>query len=314
MITPPKRSGVILLALLAALGAIPLFSQEAPKRGDIVTLTFPEPFFKATKGSWATKSVFQATIEPVAKGVRISGHDAWDPPHRLESYEITRVQYDQRSNSTDLDLQGGEYRNLTFRLHFLGTLGEVARSLPAISVPGNADGPDAQRYRASIQAGIMSKVFVDELSSIPDSGRIALMELVNPDRHLVLSGTVGLAQFKDKKWIELGIGSGDSVYNTLKLNQSQRLALAVSQRALKLLKAALPYATQASLAGIKLTADIYSRSFANEYEEPGREHLEMYVPSDQLKAFAAADATSQQLINASTVLLNGDRVAVNLTQ
>ena len=63
--------------------------------------------------------------------------------------------------------------------------------------------------------------------------------------------------------------------------------------------------------GVKLAVGIAYQDLVSE-TVPHVDNLEVYVPLDLAMKFAEADITSQQLIDGSTVLLNGNRVQVSL--
>lgn len=64
--------------------------------------------------------------------------------------------------------------------------------------------------------------------------------------------------------------------------------------------------------GVEFAVRIYFRNFVSE-SIPTFDSLELYVLLGLARKFADADVTSQQLIDGSVVILNGNRVPVSLT-
>jgi hypothetical protein len=79
------------------------------------------------------------------------------------------------------------------------------------------------------------------------------------------------------------------------------------------LKSVTNIAAQVGIDGIKLKSTIKHKSFLEEAALPTNDQLEIYVPLNQAKAFVAAEITSQQLMDASVVILNGNRIQAVLT-
>jgi hypothetical protein len=70
-------------------------------------------------------------------------------------------------------------------------------------------------------------------------------------------------------------------------------------------------AQAAGIDGVKFTAHIAYRDFLNETVAHD-DVLEIYLPLDLCSKFAEADITSQQLVDGSVVILNGNRIQTSL--
>lgn len=79
-----------------------------------------------------------------------------------------------------------------------------------------------------------------------------------------------------------------------------------------------PTKTLAGVSGIdgfKIKLRIGHKNFVTEqYLNPYYDDLHIYASNEVIKKFAEDDITSQQFINESIVLVNGNRVDVSLTQ
>jgi len=64
--------------------------------------------------------------------------------------------------------------------------------------------------------------------------------------------------------------------------------------------------------GFHFTATITHKDFSKSPPKPAYDTLEIYASLDDVEAYADDDLIGQQLIDASTVLLNGNRVRLDL--
>ena len=109
---------------------------------------------------------------------------------------------------------------------------------------------------------------------------------------------------------------GSEVYNTIQLNQPARVARAIEKDVLAAMRMA--YKAPAGVSGIdgfKIELRVGHKNFVTEqYLNPYYDDLHIYATNEVIKRFAEDDITSQQFINHSIVLVNGNRVDVSLTQ
>ena len=109
------------------------------------------------------------------------------------------------------------------------------------------------------------------------------------------------------------IFSDSVVYNTLQLNQAERVARQTESAITQMKSLYQKTGNIENLEGIKLITDIYSKSFLDQLAVPQVEHFEMYVPFGLLHQFIDAEITTQDLADGSIILVNGSRVKANLT-
>ncbi len=163
-------------------------------------------------------------------------------------------------------------------------------------------------YFKNLEKGILPIIFKDKLAVIPFEQQHQLMFDAAFD-----VGAYGLAEFKGKAYF-LAKFSDEVVYNTIQLNQAER-ASRQTESAIKQLKSLFQKTGKIkNIEGIKLVTEIYSRDFVRErYGSPHKESFEMYVSFELLEKFLGAEITNQDLIDASIILVDGDRIKVNLT-
>ncbi len=119
-------------------------------------------------------------------------------------------------------------------------------------------------------------------------------------------------------YLVVDLARDEVVYNDAKLSAGQRLATALNDRLLTLLKSFARHVERVpEVEGLKLELTIYHRNFVTDVRTPGpteEDRLELYAPADLIRKFAAQDITSQELVDGCIVIVNGNRVKVDLSQ
>jgi hypothetical protein len=126
--------------------------------------------------------------------------------------------------------------------------------------------------------------------------------------------TFGTETFKGKNYFAVTLGSDGQVFNSNVLNSSARIAKVINDEVIGKVKIFKGPSQVTGIDGLKFTAGVDFRNFVNESElQIHHDRLDVYLPLDLCLKFVDADITSQQLIDGSTVLVNGDRVQVPLS-
>ena len=175
----------------------------------------------------------------------------------------------------------------------------------ALTVKGKWDAFEASDYYKTVVFGVGKTIFTGQLSNIPDSSKLALLRIAGKGLATLSSET-----YKDKAYIGFSLPLSGTVYNTIKLNESARVATVVNSR-LSLLKSLAVIAGDAGLEGVKITDKIFYRNFVSETVAKV-DTLELYAPLKLIKQFADADITNQQFIDQCIAILNSNRVQVSL--
>jgi hypothetical protein len=100
-------------------------------------------------------------------------------------------------------------------------------------------------------------------------------------------------------------------YNSIQLGQAARAARVIQDSFVSKLKLGYYLKEVPNLNGVRIDTDIPYRDFVNE-RASHHDSLTLYSAFEDLKKFADADITSQELIDRSTVLINSNRVKVSL--
>ncbi len=119
--------------------------------------------------------------------------------------------------------------------------------------------------------------------------------------------------YKGKSYISVDLAGDGDVYNSLRLDQAARVARVINERLLSVIKTFSSVAEAAAIDGVKLVTVIQHKSFLDELAAPTKDRLELYVPLDKAQQFHDAEITSQQLVDASVILLNDNRIQAVLS-
>jgi hypothetical protein len=196
------------------------------------------------------------------------------------------------------------------RLRFGNSIKDVDKAFNEVIFLGSEDEFKKSAYYQNMFDSILEKEISKlpkELAELPRSVKVSLLEEVNYQ-----SIGIWTEIFKEKKYIVCSYADGTE-YNTNRVNQAERIARTIQKylpgikRKGKLLLAAN------EIEGIELKVKIAYRNFVDE-SKTSYENLQFYVPMDSLKLFIEADITDQELVDKSIILLNDNRVRVNLSQ
>jgi len=183
---------------------------------------------------------------------------------------------------------------------------DLSTGFNALTFTGKWDTFEASDYYKTVVFGVGKTIFSGQLSKIPDSSKLALLRIAGKGLATLSSET-----YKDKAYIGFSLPLSGTVYNTIKLNESARVATVINSR-LTLLKSLAVITGDAGLEGVKITEKIFYRNFVSETVAQV-DTLELYAPLKSIKQFADADMTSQQFIDQCIAILNSNRVQVSLS-
>jgi hypothetical protein len=198
--------------------------------------------------------------------------------------------------------------NVAVCVCYYGTI--LTSAIKLALLPGINTSPDAEAYRIGTYKKLAAKFLTGPLATLPNDKQLSLVRFA----HITANGTtLGSDEFKGNLYLAVDVGSYDSVFNEIRMNQAARLAHVLNDRLLKVLKAFGAVINDAdTLHGLRLTFEIPHKNFLHESDSPSYDHVELYAPSSLIKQFDEADITSQKVIDC-IVMADGNRVEINLT-
>jgi hypothetical protein len=205
---------------------------------------------------------------------------------------------------TDIELRNnGIYLKLRFNADVKDLNGEFQK----VVATGNWRQFEAsEEFRDNVLTPQGNRIFTGPLAQLPATLKLSLFNTVCDGQN-----TLGTETYKDKSYVAVALSSDGNVYNSLKLNEAARVAQVVNGRLLSEIKLYGKIAGLVGIEGVKFAVGIAYKDFVNE-SVPHIDNLEIYVPLNLSTKFADADITSQQMIDGSIVVLNGNRIQVSL--
>ncbi len=277
--------------------------------GNQVRMKLPPSLMKYVDGNVLTGSMtYEADLKLTDNGISVNGQENWAGTGfpDLSSLMIKKVKA-PKSGAASIELKKNK-AYFTLKFQSKEELAMIADKI--FFLTDNKEAMDL--YEKEAYSAVSGHIFSGLLSAQPSDCKTGLLK----DGLQQKAANVGTNEFKDKQYFILNLGLDTSVYNDLKLSQSQRIALVIGQQILDNLKPFGKYFSlcKEPLIGLKITYQIPHKSFAEEYAVPQYDQLAMYVSFENIKKFSEFEITSQDMINASIIIVNGNRISVTLNQ
>jgi hypothetical protein len=209
---------------------------------------------------------------------------------------------------TEVELRSN---TIYLRLHFAHSSSEVAElnsDFQKVVFQGTwQQFEKTEDFQRDVFAVQEAKIFTGPIAGLSDGVKLSLMDMACAGQN-----TFGAETYKGRSYFAVILGSDGQVYNSNVMNSSARVARVVNEQIIDRVKTFKGPAQQTGIDGLKFEARVSYRNFVNE-PEIRDDQLEIYLPLDLCVKFVDADITSQQLIDGSIVLLNGNRIQVPLS-
>lgn len=178
-------------------------------------------------------------------------------------------------------------------------------------VDGPPDSPAAQALLEKAVARVMTPLFAKELAAVPEERRSGLVAAIRRAG----AGGVEPLTYRESLYLSLYLGPHGNVFNTIQMNRTQRVARVTTEQLIPALRAMeRGLAGVEAVQGVALQVGIAYKNFVNPGNDEGLDLVEILVPRAELAKLANDEVTSQQLVNAGVVRLNGNRIEVDLSQ
>jgi hypothetical protein len=311
-----RLSGLLILAVDASLPSVGA-AQKLDlgfQKGDSVTLGIPFHFMTERRGGLLGTNIkydIDVRSGPSDVEVREPGKKGeWRTDWRAAGFPSGRLYQVGKIKVTDRDSIKGKWIEVTltvrptvdYRVYAPEKDPQALRG--AIAPEGKTDSAYAASY-----AALGDRMFTGPLASFSADERRLLLAFAHTT---ALSTQIASEDYKDNLYLVLSLPEDGSIWNDLKVNRAQRLGRLIGDR-LSLLKAFAKVAVpHDSIGGLKLEQGS-RHGTAPDYRDAKADQVEAYFPLSLLVKFADADITSQALVNGSIILLNSDRIDVDLS-
>ena len=309
------------LLVLGATLQILLFAQQAfgqsnPKwpislaKGATVTLKIPNAAITLEKVSvWTGAYSYTVYVDQDGDNYTVGSHPDWQDlgwPSQLV-LSVNKVERKKEYTQVELDDPRGNH----IKLRFTPSVKDVSAALLALVHPGTlSDFQSSEYYQKQVADRHLPKIFKGPLAAIPRDFQLKMIDGAGYDLNAVGSET-----YKGRFFIVFR-DTGREIYNSIQLNQTARAARAMEKYIFAAMRGAYKaLADIEGLDGVKVELKVGYKDFVSEeYSQPHYDELHIYATKDVLKKFAEDDITSQQFVNDSIVLVNGNRTDVSLNQ
>jgi hypothetical protein len=261
---------------------------------------------------WTGAQSFTINIEKSVTGYTVGGFPDWKNMGWASQYVLFVNKAERKGGylQVELDDENGNH----FKLRFMSSVTDVNAALNELVFAGTFEEFVASDYYQKELAGrFLPKMFTGPLAAIPVDKQLKFFQAVRYDLSAIEGET-----YKSKFYLVMRFNPGTPTYNSNMLNAPTRVATVVQQKLLTVLKALHEQLADEApeINGIKVEWKILHRNFVTEPDTaaPAIDELFVYSAREELAKFSNDDITNQQLIDNSIILLNGNRVAVSLTQ
>jgi hypothetical protein len=280
-------------------------AQCLPKKGDKITLKIPGVVFGVGKVSrWNGKTTLKAEVTGGTGTLAINGKSDWQSAGWPLMLTLKVQKVSQGKNGTELEAQvPDQYPAKAFALRFA-----ASANVDAVVFCGTAEEFEKSDYYAKEVADRFGRLLSEKLQ-LPHLTRDQTITLAQLADYQIDSITVN--EYKGQRYATFSLESSHE-YNSIQLGQAARAARVIQDSFLTELKLGY-YGLKdvPRLNGIRIDMEVPYRDFVSEYVSH-HDSLTLYSAFEDLKKFADADITSQELIDRSTVLINSNRVKVSL--
>ncbi len=317
--------GVMVVFGFAVLQMVPLDLQADDggpyAKGAAVTAVVPEASLhkaetkKKKKGEFVEPTDdYEVTIAVNAGGdLVLSNNPKWKSSSLpvVVAGEVTSIKTSKKAKVTTLTV-AGDGKTIAFRLPmnsaWQGPLAEIL-------VPGQAT---VSAPTPALEASLNS--FIDAFCAEQFTGQLDTLDTRIRRRVAELMFAVGdtsppsTSVFESNLYFDSDLGEGASVFNQKTTTANQRTASTIANRVLPATKAwAQVFFGDVPFYGFRFTATITHRDFTEYPPKPGYDELEFYVSLTDAEDYEDEELTAQQLIDVSTVIVNGKQVRLDVS-
>lgn len=242
---------------------------------------------------WEAMPVFPAYNE--GESVMWKDYRRVYPTSSIVAYKVSNIE--RSKEFTEVNLSKINDRIVDLKLQFGNSIKDVDKAFREVTFLGGVEDFIKSEYYQNLYNPNLDR----EMGKLPEE----LNENSNTSSQTEI--------FKEKKYL-VSSYLDKRAYNSNRINQAERIARAI-QEYFPVIKGKEEFLLSLrEIDGLKLEVKIAFRDFVDKSSRTQYEELKFYVPKDSLKLFIDADITDQELIDKSIILLNDNRVRVNLSQ
>ncbi len=251
--------------------------------------------------------IFTANVSVVGETIMVEGESDW----RLRGWPPMLTLFYEKSSKEK------EYTEIEFRsssayakLRFAADTPNVDAVLRQLVFLGSAESFESSAEFKALTEKLLPIRFSGVLAEIPRDKQLQLLKDLG-----YKDDEMGVAEFKGKQYIAFSATSPTAEFNS-QVNRAARVATVLKAIVLPAIDKVAPVITDANgIYGIKIRARIFYRDFHSRRNQRLHvEVLEIFAPYDLVEKFFNLDITNQKLVDGSIVLVNGDKIEVDLSK
>jgi hypothetical protein len=252
--------------------------------------------------------IYIADVSVAGEGITVAGESDWQlrgwPPMLTLFYEKTN----KKKEYIEIECRS----TVAYaKLRFSPDMPNVEAALRQLVFLGSVESFESSAEFKALTEKLLPITFSGVLSQIPRDKQLRLLKDLGYN-----DDGMGAVEFKGKQYIAFSATDPIAEFNSLQVNQAARVATVLKALVLPAFNKVAPVITDANgIYGIKIKARIFYRDFLSElHQESHAEILEIYAPYDLVEKFFNLDITNQKLVDGSIVLVDGNRIEVDLSK
>lgn len=171
---------------------------------------------------------------------------------------------------------------------------------------------DSQVVRDSSFSAVGARVFQGAFAAVDGPPRRRILEIAEASVH---RDSLTVKRLQGRPYLLLRAPPSAVVYNANQTSEAERFAGALNDVAFPILRTIGQADSVAGDGyGYAIEVMVPSKPFAERYAGTSYDHLVLYVQAKVARQFAEAELTTQDLIDASIVIANQNRIKVDLTR
>jgi hypothetical protein len=227
----------------------------------------------------------------------------------IVAYKVDSI--DRNKDFTEVNLSKLNDKLVDIKLRFGNSIKDVGKAFNEVTFLGGVEEFLKSEYYQNLFNPNLDREMgkpPKELTVLPKNTNISSQANTTYQSNEVLTEV-----FKEKRYVVFSF-SDDRAYNSNRVNQAEHIVRTIQEFFPVIKRKQELLSSLKELDGIKLEMKISFRDFVDKSSRTQYDDLKFYFPKDSLKSFIEADITDQELVDKSIILLNDNRVRVNLSQ
>jgi hypothetical protein len=298
-----------LLLYLTSGAAIGSENKVTLKKGEPLVIRIPRKLLKYEHYSLMSGlPIFTVGVSMAGEAIVVDGISDWQTRGWPSMLTLFYEKSSKKKEYIEIECRS----SLAYiKIRFSPNTPDVNAAFRQIIFLGSSEAFESSAEFNALAEKLLPNTFPGVLAQIPRDKQLRLLKEIGYNDE-----GMGVEEFKGKQYIAFSAGDPTSVFNSLQVNQTARVATVLKGLALPAFKKVAPIITDANgIYGIKIRVRIFYRDFLTEqYLQPHVEMLEIFAPYDLVEKFFNLDITNQKLVDGSFVLIDGNRIEVDLSK